>query len=157
MPIRNNESTRESLPVVALMIVCWLNNDSMIKARSDMMKLLSGMICLMAVSWPLMACTPHDATYFKQNPKALQSAIAECPNKAPKGITCDALHEIAIKVNEWVYELRMNPQGFGDSILSLQQTLAKDSLTAIQQKKIQDELRDRLAIVSWLESPGSSA
>ena len=122
-----------------------------------MRKFLSGIVCSILMSCQVMACTPLDTCYFKQNPKALQAAIAECPKKAPKGMTCDALQEIAINVNEWVYELRMNPQAFGNAILALQQALYQDDLTSTQQKKIQDELLERLAIVSWLESPGSNA
>lgn len=108
----------------------------------------------------LMGCRPHDAQYFKLHPKALQDAVAACPSRAPKLVSCDALHQIAIEVNELVYELRMSPQGFGQSILALQASIAKQEMShqADMQstlEKNKQELKARMAIVRWLESPTS--
>lgn len=115
---------------------------------------------LLSVSLNVMACTPHDEQYYRIHPKALQEAVAECPGKAPKLLNCDELHNIAIKVNELVYELRMSPQGYGKSILALQETIASQELAhqpdikpMLDKNKL--ELRERLAIVNWLESPVS--
>jgi len=121
------------------------------------MKYLGLLISGFCIAFNAAACSPHDGDYFAVHPKLLQEAIAECPDKAPKLVSCDELHNIAIKVNSFVYELRMGPQGFGKKILALQETIAAqesanqpDSMLLLENKK---ELRERLAIVGWLESP----
>jgi hypothetical protein len=115
---------------------------------------------LCMVSLCLMGCSPHDAQYFKLHPKDLQVAIASCPSRAPELVSCDALHQIAIEVNEMVYELRMSPQEFGKSILALQESIGKQEIghatdTDATLEKLKHELKARMAIVRWLESPTS--
>lgn len=115
---------------------------------------------LFLVTLSLSGCSPHDAQYYREHPKALQEAIAGCPAKAPQLVDCDELHQIAIQVNDYVYELRMSPQGYGKTILSLQETIAKQKSahqapTTTLLDKNKQELRERLAIVDWLESPAS--
>lgn len=124
------------------------------------MKKSWGLWFLLPVSISLTGCSPHDARYYREHPKALQDAIAECPVKAPKLVNCEVLHQIAIQVNDYVYELRMSPQGYGRTILSLQETIAKQvssdqANTKEALEKNKQELRERLAIVNWLESPAS--
>lgn len=118
------------------------------------------MVLLLAVTFGVSACTSHDSAYFKVHPKVLQETIAKCPTEAPKLVTCEELHQIAIRVNEYVYALRMSPQEYGKSILALQETIGSQSnnsdLKAQYENNLQ-ELRERLAIVSWLESPGRSS
>lgn len=111
----------------------------------------------------LNACQAHDAKYYQLNPKALQQAIKECPDKAPLDISCAELKTVAERVNALSYELQMNPQGFGRKILALQEELANQELKLTQNpkqdilvKKIKEtkkQLAQRLAIVRWLESP----
>lgn len=124
------------------------------------MKYLGVLIFISCIAFNATACSPHDGEYFAVHPKLLQEAIAECPDKAPKLVSCDELHKIAIKVNNFVYELRMSPQGFGKTILALQETIAaqelanqSDSMPLLEKNK--KELRERLAVVGWLESPVS--
>ncbi len=124
------------------------------------MKNVGVWLLLLSVSMSLTACGPRDARYYREHPKALQEAIAECPARAPALVDCDALHQIAIQVNEYVYELRMSPQGFGKTILSLQETIAKQaSSQQADHESLLDKntkaLKERLAIVNWLESPAS--
>ncbi len=110
----------------------------------------------------LTACSTQDQSYFSVHPKALQEAISRCPDEAPKQVSCDELHQLALTVNAYVYELRMSPQDYGQKILALQETIARqqqalkthaDVQTALL--KNQAELRERLAIVNWLEAPES--
>lgn len=120
----------------------------------------SGLALICSVTLTATACTTQDEQYFNVHPKALQEAIAACPDKAPKYVSCDSLRELAIKVNELVYELRMSPQGFGKSILSLQEKIAAEesgheSVAESVLEKNKAELRERLAVVGWLESPVS--
>lgn len=124
------------------------------------MKNVGVLLLLLSVSMSLTGCGPRDARYYREHPKALQEAIAQCPARAPALVDCEALHQIAIQVNEYVYELRMSPQEFGKTILSLQETIAKQaSSDPADLKPILDKnkqaLRERLAIVNWLESPAS--
>lgn len=125
-----------------------------------MIKLISLWGMLLTASLSASASEAHDKLYFKVHPKALQEAIAKCPSESPKLVNCDELHQIAIKVNEYVYALRISPQGYGQSILALQQTIAnqvdKPELKTQYEQNLQ-ELRERLAIVSWLESPGGAS
>ena len=122
------------------------------------MKFLGLLVFLFGAVFNVMACSPHDEQYFTVHPKLLQEAIAECPDKAPKLVNCDNLHKIAVKVNDFVYELRMSPQAYGKTILALQETIATQELAHQPElapliEKNKKELRERLAVVSWLESP----
>lgn len=124
------------------------------------MKKWSMWILLSSMSLSLVACGARDEAYYRVHPKALQDVIADCPQKAPLLVSCDVLHQIALHVNDYVYELRMSPQGYGQSILSLQEKIAQQERSkneeverAMNQNK--QELQERLAVVSWLESPAS--
>lgn len=124
------------------------------------MKKIGVLFLSLSVSLSLTGCAAHDERYYREHPQALQEAIAACPNRVPALVSCEALHQIALQVNEYVYDLRMGPQAFGKSILSLQETIAKQesshqaSIKSLLDKNKQ-ELRERLAIVNWLESPAS--
>ena len=122
-------------------------------------------IILMMMSLWVAACSAHDENYYRQHPGELQQALNKCPAQKPKDISCDQLKVVALRVNELGYQLRMNPQEFGKQILVLQETLAKQQ-KALQQNNNQPDLRElvnknkqnlkeRLAIVKWLESPES--
>ena len=129
------------------------------------MKHFGVMIFMLCCSCSALACWSQDAQYFVEHPKALQQAIAQCPDKAPKLVTCEVLRNIAMKSNGYAYDLRMSPQTFGKTILTLQETIAQqksdlqkgsqevDLNTALYNN--QQELKERLAIVNWLESPES--
>ena len=127
-----------------------------------MMKFSSawGLLLTVLFSVSATACAAHDKSYFKVHPKSLQEAIAKCPAVSPKMVSCEELHLIAIKVNEYVYSLRMSPQEYGKSILALQETIAKQSdkpeMKTQYENNVQ-ELQERLAIVGWLESPGGAS
>ena len=104
----------------------------------------------------------QNTEYFYTHPLAIQKAIAQCPAHPPKGISCEQLEKVAIKMNHLALQLRMDPQQFGQDILNLQAAIAE------QQQKLNNngdpeieksclnakkELKKRLAVVSWLESP----
>lgn len=120
------------------------------------------MVCAMLV---LNACAAKDERYYRLNPQALQEALKECPQKQPAQVSCQQLQQTAIDVNLLAYELRMNPQGFGQKILALQEELAKQQQELTKnptqqglQASIannQKQLTEHLAIVKWLESPKS--
>lgn len=120
-------------------------------------------IFLMLVSLWVAACAAHDEHYYSVHPKLLQQAIGQCPAKQPKGISCAQLNDVAVRVNEFAYQLGLDPQGYGKKILALQEMIAKQEL-ALQELSSQPELKtsladnkqrlqERLAIVKWLESP----
>lgn len=114
----------------------------------------------MIIATMSMAFEEH---YYKENPKALQKAMGQCPEKQPAGIPCERLKVIAQQVNDSVHELQIDPQKYGQRILALQELIAKQSIS-LKQDSNQSELRaslneniqklnERLAIVKWLESP----
>ena len=70
-------------------------------------------IILMMASLSVAACAAHDEHYYSLHPKALEEAIAACPQQAPKGVSCDQLKNIASQVNDLAYQLRLNPQDYG--------------------------------------------
>ncbi|STX51636.1 secreted endonuclease [Legionella busanensis] len=125
-----------------------------------MVKRLIG--CLMMLF--LTSCMAHDEEYYRNNPRVLQATLKECPGKQPS-ISCDKLNDIAKDMNRFAFELQLNPQRFGQKILSLQIQLAKTQneleqnpkQSMLKEKIDQDkqELKTRLAIVKWLESPES--
>jgi len=120
---------------------------------------------LIIMSLWVVACSAHDDHYYSLHPDALQQALKKCPEQQPSQISCAQLKDVADRVNALAYELRLNPQDFGKQILVLQQTVAKQESVLQQQvnqpaltaelDKNRQQLKDRLAIVKWLESPES--
>ncbi len=122
-------------------------------------------ILLMASLW-VAACSAHNERYYNLHPKALQEAIAGCPKKQAGDISCEQLQTIASQINDLAYQLRLNPQGYGKKILTLQEMIAKqefDLRGALNQPDLQlslvenkQQLEKCLAVVKWLESPGGA-
>lgn len=123
-------------------------------------------ILLVCMSFSLVACaSPKNEAYYRQNPQQLQQAVQNCSNQQSTHVSCERLAKIAQDVNELAYQLQINPQSFGKTILQLQQTLAQQQAelkanpnqaelkTEIEKNK--QQLAQRLAIVKWLESPES--
>ncbi len=120
-------------------------------------------ILLAVMSIWVVACSAHDEQYYRLHPVTLQQALKQCPEQQPGNLSCQQLKDIAKKMNVLAYQLRMNPQGFGKQILALQETVAKQKkslqqnpnqpdVKAVLDKNTQ-QLKERLAIVKWLESP----
>lgn len=122
-------------------------------------------LVFVGLSLLLVACATKDEAYYLNNPAELQVVMKNCPASHPDNLTCDQLVQLAIKLNSMGAELGRNPQGFGRSILSLQETIAKQKAarstttdSAALEKSIAEnekQLVQRLAIVKWLESPES--
>jgi hypothetical protein len=109
------------------------------------------------------ATLAHDVSYYKLHPKVLQQALNACP-KQTTSLDCEQLKKIASDTNILVYELRMDPQGYGQKILALQEKVAvlEAELTKTKSQEAQSvlkqnkqQLSERLAVVKWLESPES--
>ena len=122
-------------------------------------------IILLTASFWVSACTAHDEHYYSLHPSQLQKALTVCSKHSSSDLTCAQLKEIALHINKLAYELRLNPQEFGKQILSLQENIAQQESTLkkgspspeldsllIENKQ---NLKQRLAIVKWLESPVS--
>ncbi len=122
-------------------------------------------IVLVIMSSWVVACSAHDEHYYSLHPDTLQQALKNCPDQQPKGASCEQLKVVAVRVNELVYQLRENPQDYGKQILALQETVAKQEHALKQNakqpeldetlSKNKQQLKERLAIVKWLESPES--
>lgn len=119
--------------------------------------------CLVfALILALTACS-HNENDYRTNPEAMQQALKACPAKAPRGLSCTALEELAQRMNRLAYQLQNSPLAFGKKILNLQQKLSEQEkqlqISAntlklkedIQNNKLQ--LAEHLATVKWLESP----
>ncbi len=113
----------------------------------------------------LTACSEQGEQYYRSNPKVLQMAIKSCPEKQPAGLTCEQIQQLGSRLSSLAYQLQLNPQAFGNKILAIQQTIAKQKLelktgglnTELKASIAQNEhdLADYLAVVKWLESPES--
>ncbi len=111
----------------------------------------------------LSACSPQSEKSYSGNPKALQEAMKQCPERAPKHVSCDKLTEIAARINQLAYKLRADQQAYGQDILALQETITAQRSTleknptqlALQQslKLNERHLQEHLAVVRWLASP----
>ncbi|MFI4919147.1 MAG: hypothetical protein ACHP65_06300 [Legionellales bacterium] len=125
---------------------------------------------LILVILGLTSCTVEDEHYYRSNPKELQKAIKACPGKQPQNLTCQQVDALGSHMNSLAYQLQSSPQGFGSKILALQQTIAsqqRDLQQATSTKngiglgleasltQNQNELASLLAVVKWMESPGS--
>lgn len=113
----------------------------------------------------LTSCSAKDEQYYRTHPKVLQQAMKDCPKKQPAGLSCQQIEKIAVQMNTLAYQLQYNPQGFGATILKLQETIASQQTQLTKNKansemhvdleKNKKELAERLAVVKWLESPES--
>jgi hypothetical protein len=111
----------------------------------------------------MTACSPQSEKSYSGNPKALQEAMEQCPEHAPKHASCEQLSEIAIRINQLAYKLRIDQQAYGKDILALQESitaqrskLEKDPKQADLQKNLKKNerhLQEHLAVVRWLASP----
>ena len=110
-------------------------------------------LILFLILLPFTTNATKSERYYRLNPEALQKAIAACPEKNPKSISCDQLRSIALNINDLAYQLRDDPQGYGKTILKLQETIAKQD-SSPDHIKIKGDLEERLAVVKWLTSPG---
>lgn len=118
--------------------------------------------CLLMFFWANV-CMAHDINYYTMNPKEMQNALTACPAHHPNDVSCEQLNHIAMHMNDLAMELRQNPQGYGQSILAMQENIAKQRALNAQHEttpelqaelvKNQQVLRDRLTIIKWLESP----
>src|SRR5689334_4995987 len=86
----------------------------------------------------LTSCQNKDANYYRFHPKALQTALQQCPQQST-AVSCDTLNHIADEVNQLAYALHQNPQEFGNQILALQNqmvTLSQPAVNKENQSKI---------------------
>jgi hypothetical protein len=121
-------------------------------------------ITILMFSICLSSCSEHNENYYLKHPSSMQQALDKCPEQSPLSMSCEQLANTAYRINTYVIKLRSNPQQFGKEILILQEKIAE------QDKSLQDnydqpelkeslradkkELRQRMAVVRWLESPG---
>lgn len=122
-------------------------------------------LLLLITVFGLSSCTEKDAQYYRYHPKELEQVMKNCPDKAPKQVSCQQLEEIAIHLNSLGRQLQYNPQEFGGAIIKLQETIAQQKaelLKESQNKELQEDLNknqsdlaQRMAVVRWLESPES--
>ncbi|KTC65177.1 secreted endonuclease (plasmid) [Legionella adelaidensis] len=119
-------------------------------------------IFIFILSFWMVACIASDEQYFRVHPEKLQEAIKKCPENSPKGISCEQLKDIAIRVNKLALQLRIDPQDYGKQILALQEEIAKQEYSKNEDTVAKDDLvknkaalKERLAVVRWLESPES--
>ncbi len=118
---------------------------------------------ILCLSFWVVSCSAHDEHYYLTHPKALQLALDQCPSTSPGTLTCQELEQLARRINVYAFEVKTNPQAFGEKILHLQETIAKQEQKMQKGIKLSDvsrsldenksELKERLAIVSWLLSP----
>lgn len=106
-------------------------------------------------SFVALSAGAHDKGYYFSNPDALQKAIMLCPNTQPKDLSCAELNSIAFEMNKFAEELQRDPLAFGQEILTLQERIATAVPLSENLLHDQDILRNRLAVIRWLESPGS--
>lgn len=124
------------------------------------MKRFSLLLILLAT---LSACQIHDEQYYLLHPKEIKQALSNCSSNNLKHVSCQQLEVLAEKTRRLIYELRLSPQGFGKSILKLQEKIASlkrelhkppnqpNLKKSLEKNKL--DLKQRLAIVRWLESP----
>ncbi|MDX2347123.1 MAG: hypothetical protein QNK11_09660 [Legionella sp.] len=118
--------------------------------------------CLLLIA--LAACSPQNEKSYSGNPKALQEALKQCPERVPRHMTCKQLQDMATRINQLAYKLRVDQQAYGKDILALQETITTQRSTleknpkeiTLQKDLKQNErhLQEHLAVVRWLASPG---
>lgn len=121
-------------------------------------------VLFLSAMW-VVSCAAHDEHYYVQHPVLLQEALKTCPQKQPTTLTCEQLTSLALRLNKLAFELRINPQAFGNKILGLQEQLFNQQNQLKKQPNQPEllnlitsntqQLDDRLSVVKWLESPQS--
>jgi len=123
--------------------------------------------CLVAILivLGLTSCSKKDEHYYQTHAEVMQKAMKSCPDQQPAGLTCEQLENLATRMNNLAYQLQQSPQGFGNKILQLQETIAnqqkqlkEDSVNSALQASLtqnKSDLEAHLAVVKWLESPTS--
>lgn len=123
--------------------------------------------CLVAILivLGLTSCSAKDEHYYQTHPKELQQAMQSCPEIKPEGLTCEQLATVARRINSLAYQLQSSPQGFGNKILALQETIAGQQKQLALEKnnstlqttiaQNEEDLAEHMAVVKWLESPAS--
>ena len=119
--------------------------------------------CIFFTAIWFTACSAHDEQYYRSHPGAIKQALQKCPQQSPKKISCDELHKVSMRLTALAFQLRTGPQHFGQEILKLQQTIAKQKKILLENPEQRDmekslennqqRLKERLAVVKWLESP----
>jgi hypothetical protein len=122
-------------------------------------------LVVILIALGLNSCNGKKEPYYMSHPKELQKAMQACPNQQPQGLSCQQIEQISNRLNSLAYQLQSNPQGFGNKILAMQQTIAKQEVelktnTANYELKMslqqnQHDLIDFLVVVKLLESPES--
>lgn len=127
--------------------------------------MISKYVIFLLMSLSASVCMAYDEDYYRLNPNVLQKVVMACPAVKPKDMTCSEVNGIAQQMNALANELRRDPQVFGQQVLQLQETIAKDTLKlkevpksaalylALEENK--HLLKGRLAVIKWLESPES--
>ncbi len=111
----------------------------------------------------LTSCIEKDENYYRMHPKELHRVLEDCENKMLQKITCQKLEELRNQMSRLAYQLQSSPQGFGNKILTLQQTIAKqkellkkdesNEQIKIEMEQNERQLVDMMSVVKWLESP----
>ena len=84
------------------------------------------------------------------DPKALEDKASVCDPLIDGKKVCSRLRHKSERLNRFAYELRVNPLKYGTKVLALQEKL-KDPLASSKSNR---QLKERLAVIKWLESPG---
>ena len=125
------------------------------------------LLVLLLAGITLSSCQAKDERYYQMNPDALKTAVVTCNNEDKPSPKCQKLYALAQQMNELAYALQINPQAFGQRILSLQQSITKQEMQQKQSKQPQgDKMTENLkqdkkklelllAVVRWKESPES--
>lgn len=119
---------------------------------------------MLMIFLPLSACQAKNEQYYRLHPDELQQALQQCMASEQSRNRCDSLWAIERDVRQLEFELKSNPQGFGQKIIRFQvrQVSLEKELQSHENKQkrlelneISDQLEQYLAIVRWLESPES--
>ena len=87
-------------------------------------------LCFLTI-W-VTACSAKDDNYYISHPKALQSALDNCPAVSPRLVECHELEQIATRMNTYAFAIQTNPKAFGVNILNLQEEIANQQRMLLQ-------------------------
>ena len=83
--------------------------------------------------------------------KALEEKAAACNPVISGSQVCAKLKQKSDRLNRLAYELRVNPLKYGQKVLALQEKIQDPRAS----HKTTQHLKERLAVIKSLESPGS--
>lgn len=95
----------------------------------------------------------RDDAYYLTHPEALFSELTLCKTDSSIRKTCEHLGSLAMVIQKIAVTLQEDPFLFGQEIIKLEMSCANSEIKQQEKTECNDNLKTKLAVIKWLESP----